>query len=84
MNNFENWVKEHSDQVDLVYLLLYSPEQNPDKSLNPNLKQAVAEKPPARNTIQLKKQIASHIKRIQNLPLCVKSYFKNLYVQYAR
>jgi len=77
------WLQEYKDQIELFYLPAYSPERNPDEYLNRDLKVSVANKAPVRNKEQLKKQLISHMRKIQKLPNRVKSYFKNQYVQYA-
>ena len=78
------WVQEHKDQIELFYLPAYSPERNPDEYLNRDLKGSVANKSPVRNKEQLKRQLISHMRKIQKLPNRVKSYFKNQYIQYAK
>jgi len=77
------WLAEHENQIELFYLPAYSPERNPDEYLNRDLKVSVANKAPVRNKQQLKRQLISHMRKIQKLPNRVKSYFKNQYVQYA-
>ncbi len=80
----KNWVVENHDKIELFYLPSYSPERNPDEYLNRDLKQNVANKPPARNQEQLKSQVSSHMKSIQKKAKQVKTYFKNQYVAYAK
>ena len=79
----ETWLKEHKDKIELFFLPSYSPEKNPDEYLNRDLKQTLANKPPARNLNQLKEQLLSHMRSIQKIPMHVKTYFKNQNVQYA-
>jgi len=79
----KEWLAEHVNEIELFYLPAYSPERNPDEYLNRDLKQSVASKVPARNKHQLIKQVTSHMKSIQKLPVRVKSYFKNPNVLYA-
>ena len=78
------WLQEHKDPIELFYLPAYSPERNPDEYLNRDLKVSVANKAPVRNKEQLKRQLISHMRKIQKLPNRVKSYFKNQDVQYAK
>lgn len=79
----KEWLQDHEDQIELFYLPAYSPERNPDEYLNRDLKVSAANKAPVRNKQQLKRQLISHMRKIQKLPNRVKSYFKNQYVQYA-
>jgi len=80
----KKWLEENSEHIEIFYLPSYSPEHNPDEYLNRDLKQSISNKPPARNKNQLKRQIISHMKSIQKLPIRVKSYFKNHSVTYAK
>jgi len=77
------WLQDHKKKIELFYLPAYTPERNPDEYLNRDLKLSVANKAPVRNKEQLKRQLISHMRKIQKLPNRVKSYFKNQYVQYA-
>lgn len=77
------WLKKHVDEIELFYLPAYAPERNPDEYLNRDLKQQVSNKPPARNKDQLEKQVFSYMREIQKNVDKVKTYFKNVNVQYA-
>lgn len=48
------WVAERQDKIELFYLPSYSPELNPEKRLNADLKQAICSKVPARTKAKLK------------------------------
>jgi len=78
------WLEDNFEYIELFFLPPYSPQHNPDEYLNRDLKQSIANKPPARNENQLKQQIVSHMKSIQKLPNRVKTYFKNPNVAYAK
>jgi transposase len=80
----KKWLEENSEYIEIFFLPSYSPQHNPDEYLNRDLKQSIANKPPARNKNQLKRQVISHMKSIQKLPNRVKSYFKNPNVTYAK
>jgi transposase len=80
----KKWLEDNYEYIELFFLPSYSPEHNPDEYLNRDLKQSIAAKPPARNKNQLKRQIVSHMKSLQKLPIRVKSYFKNPNVIYAK
>ena len=80
----KKWLEENTEQIEIFYLPSYSPEHNPDEYLNRDLKQSIANNPPARNKNQLRKQVIAHMKSIQKLPVRVKTYFKNQNVSYAK
>ncbi len=80
----KKWLDDNSEYIEIFFLPSYSPQHNPDEYLNRDLKQSIANKPPARNKNQLKRQVISHMKSIQKLPNRVKSYFKNSNVAYAK
>lgn len=50
------------DKIEIFYLPAYSPELNPDKYLNCDLKAGVHSKLPARNKKQLKAKVLSHMR----------------------
>jgi transposase len=80
----QEWLEEHHDNIELFFLPPYAPEKNPDEYLNRDLKLSLSNKSLARNQDQLKKQLVSHMRKIQKLPKRVKSYFKNHNVLYAQ
>jgi transposase len=80
----QEWLEKHHDNIELFFLPPYAPEKNPDEYLNRDLKLSLSNKSLARNQDQLKKQLVSHMRKIQKLPKRVKSYFKNHNVLYAQ
>ena len=61
----------------------YSPELNPDKMLNANLKAAVTSKAPNRRKGQLKQAAIGHLRHLQKTPAKVKQFFQKDSVKYA-
>jgi len=49
----KEWVKEHSDAIELFYLPAYSPELNPDEYLNNDIKTGVHSTTPAKTQEKL-------------------------------
>jgi len=79
----QQWLEKHHDEIELFFLPAYTPERNPDEYLNRDLKLSLSNKSIVRNEDQLKKQLISHMRKIQKLPKRVKSYFKSNTVKYA-
>lgn len=77
------WLAEHGELIEVFYLPAYSPELNPDESLNCDLKAGVHGKVPARNNKQLKDKVISHMRMLQKTPARVEKYFQHLKIQYA-
>lgn len=77
------WLKQHSKQIELFELPSYSPELNPVEYLNGSVKQGVHDKPPTRNLNQLKQRVLSQLRKLQQLPARIQSYFQHPSVAYA-
>jgi transposase len=73
----------HSEQIEFVFLPAYSPHLNPVEYLNGDTKQGVHSKPPSRSFEELKQQTFSHLRKLQQLPQRVKSYFQHPEIAYA-
>jgi len=78
-----DWIKEHENRIEVFFLPSYSPELNPDKYLNCDLKVGVHSRIPARTKNQLKKKAISHLRKLQKLPRRVMKYFKHPKIAYA-
>lgn len=78
----KDWAKDHSESIELFFLLSYSPELNPDGYLNCDLKIGVIGTP-ARTKEQLNKKALSHLRKLHKLPVRVKNYFKHPKISYA-
>ena len=77
------WVEKHKDNLALFYLPSYSPEMNPDEYLNCDLKYGISEKPSPKTEKELKSNVSSHMKMLQNKPNRVQKYFKHPSINYA-
>lgn len=64
-----------ADHIEMFCLPNYSPELNPDKMLNANLKAAVTGKAPNRRKGQLKQAAIGHLRHLQKTPAKVKQFF---------
>lgn len=79
----KEWVANHSEQIELFYLPSYSPEMNPDEYLNCDLKIGLSNKPSPKTEKQLKDNVMSYMKTLQNSPTRVAKYFKHESIKYA-
>lgn len=77
------WLTKYTEQIELFFLPAYSPELNPDEYLNCDLKAGVHSRPPARDVEGLKKRVRGHMKKLQQRPDRVKTYFKHPKIAYA-
>jgi transposase len=77
------WFEEHQEQIEVFHLPSYSPELNPDKYLNGNLKTNVHSGSPVRNHGDLQKKTRSFMRTLLKRPKHVRSYFKHQKVAYA-
>jgi transposase len=79
----QQWLEEHSEQIEVFYLPSYSPQLNPVEYLNSDVKQGVHDKPPTRDLTQLKYRVLSHLRKLQKLPGRVMRYFQHASIAYA-
>lgn len=79
----KQWLLEHWQAIELLYLPPYSPQLNPAEYLNCDVKQGVHSKPPTRNQVQLQQRVRSHLHKLQKLPARVMRYFKHPFIAYA-
>jgi transposase len=79
----KEWLDAHKDEIEVFYLPSYSPELNPDKYLNCDMKAAVHARLPARNEKELKTKVVSHMRKLQKLPERITKYFKHPRIKYA-
>jgi len=78
-----DWLKEHENQIEILFLPSYSSELNPDEYLNCDLKAGVHSKAPARTRDQLKNKAVSHLRKLQKLPKRGKKYYRHPKIRYA-
>lgn len=78
-----DWLAQHTEQIELFFLPSYSPELNPDESLNADLKARLNATEPGRDRAHLKRKVISHLRSIQKQPARIRSYFNAERIQYA-
>lgn len=81
--NVKQWLEEHKEQIEVFCLPSYSPELNPDKYLNGNLKNKVHSGKPIRNQEDLEKKTRSFMRTLVKRPVHVSNYFKHPRAAYA-
>jgi transposase len=79
----QQWVAQHSDQLELFYLPAYSPERNPDEYLNQDIKAHVRRQRRPRNTAELKQAVQSYLHQLQQWPGKLSRFFWPPQVQYV-
>lgn len=79
----QQWLAEHCETIEIIYLPPYSPQLNPVEYLNCDVKQGVHSKPPTRNLVQLKQRLSSHLHKLQKLPDRIMKYFEHPSIAYA-
>lgn len=77
------WLDEHKEELEVFYLPSYSPELNPDEYLNCDLKAGVHSATPSRDNKGLKKNVVSHMRKLQKMPGRVSRYFLHPKIAYA-
>jgi len=79
----KNWVKEHEEQLRLIFLPSYSPQINPDELLNQDVKSnALGRQRPA-DQPELMGKVRSYLRSRQLKPKTVANYFQGKHVRYA-
>lgn len=79
-----SWLAETERDIELEFIPGYSPELNPDEYLNRDLKKNVNSRKMPRTLSELKSNIMSFMKSIQNKADRVRSYFNSRHVAFAR
>ncbi len=82
-NKVKRWVSKRAKQVSLPFLTGYSPDLNPDESLNQDVKtNAPGRKRPA-NREEMIEEIRGYLRSAQRQPVYVQRYFHHDCVNYA-
>jgi len=76
-------LKDYTKEIEPFFLPAYTSGLNPDQYLNGELKAGVHSRSPARDTAGLKKNVCSHMTKLQKLPTRVKKYFHHSKIVYA-
>ena len=79
----QDWLAGRRAETEVFHLPAYSPELNPDKGLNADLKQAATRKPPARSKHDLKRTLVSTLRSLSKRPGRIRSYFGHRTFRYA-
>ena len=79
----QQWVAQHSDQLELFYLPAYSPERNPDEYLNQDIKANATHQRRPRNTVELVQAVQSYLHQLQQWPEKLSHFFWGPEVEYA-
>jgi transposase len=79
----KQWLEQHRNAIEILYLPPYSPHLNPAEYLNCDVKQGVHSKPPTRNQAQLKRRVLSHLHKLQKLPNRIMKYFEHPFITFA-
>jgi transposase len=77
------WLAEHAAQIRIFCLPSYSPELNPDESLNQDLKINALGRVRPVNVQEMMGNVRSYLRITQAQPRLVKNYFRERHVQYA-
>lgn len=79
----QQWLIEHSEQMEVFYLPSNSTELNSEERLNADLKQVIGRKVPVRTKAKLRAAAEQHMEVIGSKPERVKAYFRDPRVKYA-
>jgi len=79
----EDWLAEHTNEIQLVFLPRRAPELNPDEYLNNDLKGNVHDARLPNTKEELRDQIRDFLNKLCHLPERISSYFHHPAVQYA-
>jgi transposase len=77
------WLDEHKDQIELVYLPPYSPQANPDEILNRDMKTELRLRPAAKDAKSLKEIAVGFMNALVKTPGRIARYFLSQHVAYA-
>ncbi|MEU2246648.1 transposase [Streptomyces sp. NPDC019224] len=77
------WLADHQDEIELRFLPSYSPDLNPDKLVNADLKRRLPHTHRARNRTGLASETRRLFHHRQRQPHIITSYFKAPHVRYT-
>jgi hypothetical protein len=77
------WLDEHKNQIELVYLPPYSPQANPDEILNRAMKTELRLRPAAKDAKSLKEIAVGFMNALVKTPGRIARYFLSQHVAYA-
>jgi transposase len=79
----KDWLKDHSDRIELFYLPAYAPEHDPEEFLNNDLKQTLARRSTPKTKAAFKSGLTSYMRSLQRQPAKVRAFFQAPSVHYA-
>ena len=79
----KKWLAEHMEQIEVFYVLSYSPQVNPDERLNGDLKQAIETRVRCRAKDTLHTAATHHMAAIEKNSERIKAFFQAPIVAYA-
>ncbi len=82
-NVVKGWLKEHAEEIELLFLPAYSPALNLNEYLNCGLKAGLHSKSRVANVEGLRNKVQSHMSQLQRSPGRVQKYFKQPKISYA-
>ena len=77
------WLAERATQIEVFYLLSYSPQLNPQEMLNADLKQAMVKRVLVRTKTKLRDTASEHMDMLEKSPARGMSCFQNPGVKYT-
>lgn len=80
----KEWLEANKEKIKLHFLPSYSPEHNPDEYLNGDLKMALGKMPPPTDKEKLENNVMKNMKRLEDSPELVASFFNHKSVTYAK
>jgi hypothetical protein len=76
-------IHRHRKNLRLFYLPGYSPQSNPDKLLNQDVKTNAVGRQRPNDQPEMMQQIRSYLRSTQDRPQVIRNYFKHQDVRYA-
>ncbi|SEI79819.1 DDE superfamily endonuclease, partial [Azotobacter beijerinckii] len=77
------WLSDKQDKIELVFLLPYAPESNPDEYLNRDFKTALRSGPVSHDKASLLDKAMAFMNTLGTLPDKVMAYFRHPAARYA-
>jgi transposase len=71
----DEWVDDHNDEIEIIWLPRYSPEYNPEEFLNNDVKASLKSQPLPEDTPAFVNTIRKILDEIATLPERIKGYF---------
>ena len=79
----QQWLSQHSDEIEMFFLPGYSPERNPDELLNQDLKANIFKTKRPVSKAELDAMLRATLRSFQRQPKRIQGYFNHPLLQYA-